>query len=40
MLVGNVVVSWSVRASGNVFAENVLMSGLTKNSWRVTKRVE
>ena len=30
----------SVRASGDVFAESVLMSGLTRNTWRVTKRVE
>ena len=27
---------WSVKASGDVFAESVLMSGLTKNTWRVT----
>ena len=31
---------WSVRASGDVFAESVLMSGLTRNTWRVPKRVE
>ena len=31
---------WSVRASGDVFAGSVLMSGLTRNTWRVTKRVE
>ena len=30
----------SVRASGDVFAESVLVSGLTGNTWRVTQRVE
>ena len=30
----------TVRASGDVFAESVLVSGLTRNTWRVTKRVE
>ena len=40
LFVEDVVVSGLSGPAGDVFAESVLMPGLTRNTWRVTKRVE